>query len=57
MLDTDLKPIDGLYAVGNNRASIICGAYPGDGITLGPIMTFGYISGRHLAGVSDPQVA
>jgi hypothetical protein len=39
-----------LYAVGNDRASIMGGNYPGAGITLGPIMTFGYITGRHLAG-------
>ena len=42
-------PIPGLYAVGNDRASMMGGTYPGAGITLGPIMTFGYIAGRHLA--------
>jgi len=58
-LDTDVvgrvvrhdgTAITGLYAVGNDRASIMGGNYPGAGITLGPIMTFGYITGRHLAG-------
>ncbi len=43
------QPIPGLYAAGNDRASIMGGNYPGAGITLGPIMTFGYITGRHLA--------
>ena len=46
-------PIDGLYAVGNDRASMMGGNYPGAGITLGPILTFGYIAGRHLAGITD----
>lgn len=46
----DGTAIAGLYAVGNDRASIMSGNYPGAGITLGPIMTFGYITGRHLAG-------
>lgn len=49
VLDAKAQPIRGLYAVGNDRASIMGGAYPGAGITLGPIMTFGYITGRHLA--------
>ncbi|WP_168788648.1 FAD-dependent oxidoreductase [Paraburkholderia aromaticivorans] len=44
------EPIDGLYAVGNDRASVMGGNYPGAGITLGPIMTFGYLTGLHLAG-------
>lgn len=49
VLDANNKPIAGLYAVGNDRASIMGGNYPGAGITLGPIMTFGFITGRHIA--------
>ncbi len=49
VLDAGERPIPGLYAVGNDRASIMGGTYPGAGITLGPIMTFGFITGRHLA--------
>jgi succinate dehydrogenase/fumarate reductase flavoprotein subunit len=48
-LDADGLPIAGLYAVGNDMASIMGGNYPGAGITLGPALTFGYIAGRHLA--------
>jgi succinate dehydrogenase/fumarate reductase flavoprotein subunit len=51
VLDGRDAPIAGLYAVGNDRASIMGGNYPGAGITLGPIMTFGYITARHIAGV------
>ena len=51
VLGRDSRAISGLYAVGNDRASIMGGNYPGAGITLGPIMTFGYITGRHLAGI------
>lgn len=43
------SPIPGLYAVGNDAASVFSGAYPGAGSTLGPGMTFGYIAGRFLA--------
>ncbi|SDG08580.1 MULTISPECIES: FAD-dependent oxidoreductase [Thalassobaculum] len=48
-LGADGRPIPGLYAVGNDNASIMGGNYPGGGITLGPAMTFGYIIGNHLA--------
>ena len=51
VVDRGGSPIPGLYAVGNDRASIMGGNYPGAGITLGPAMTFGFITGRHLAGL------
>ena len=41
--------VPGLYAVGNDRASIMGGNYPGAGITLGPALTFGYVAGQELA--------
>jgi len=48
-LDVEGRVIPGLYAAGNDMASIMGGNYPGAGITLGPALTFGYIAGRHLA--------
>ncbi|MGM4904439.1 FAD-dependent oxidoreductase [Tardiphaga sp. 866_E4_N2_1] len=50
-LDAGGQVINGLYAAGNDMASIMGGNYPGAGITLGPALTFGYIAGRHLAGI------
>lgn len=50
VLDDVKKPIVGLYAAGNDMASIMGGNYPGGGITLGPAITFGYIAARHMAG-------
>ncbi len=49
VLDQAGQPIPGLYAAGNDLASIMGGNYPGGGITLGPAMTFGYIAARHMA--------
>jgi predicted oxidoreductase len=49
VLGGDRQPITGLYAVGNDIASIMGGNYPGAGITLGPALTFGHIAGCHLA--------
>jgi succinate dehydrogenase/fumarate reductase flavoprotein subunit len=44
-------PIPGLHAVGTDMASVMGGHYPAGGINLGPAMTFGYIAGRHVAGL------
>ena len=49
VLDASDKPIKGLYAVGNDAASVMGGNYPGAGITLGPALTFGYVAAMHLA--------
>jgi len=49
VLKRDGVPIAGLYAVGNDRASIMGGNYPGAGITHGPNMTFGYVTANHIA--------
>lgn len=51
VLDGAGRPIAGLYAVGTEMASVMGGFYPSGGINLGPAMTFGYIAGRHAAGV------
>jgi succinate dehydrogenase/fumarate reductase flavoprotein subunit len=48
-LDADGAPIPGLYACGNDMASITRGAYPGPGSTIGPAIVFGYRAAKHLA--------
>ena len=53
VLDDDGRPVGGLYAAGNDAASIMGGNYPGGGITLGPAITFGYIAARHMSGAND----
>ncbi len=49
VLDADGRPLPGLYACGNDMNSIMDGAYPGPGITLGPALVFGYLAARALA--------
>jgi len=51
VLDTNGKVIKGLYAIGNNSASVTGRYYPGAGATLGPAMTFGFIAAEHALGV------
>ena len=48
-LDGEGKTIPGLYAVGNNAASVMGPGYAGSGATLGPCITFGYLAGLHCA--------
>jgi succinate dehydrogenase/fumarate reductase flavoprotein subunit len=49
VLREDGTVIPGLYACGNDMASVMEGAYPGPGITLGPALTFGWLAGRSAA--------
>jgi succinate dehydrogenase/fumarate reductase flavoprotein subunit len=49
VLDEAGQPIRGLYACGNDMASIFRGTYPGPGITLGPALVFGYLAARHMS--------
>jgi len=53
VLDGDGRPIHGLFACGNDMNSIMGGAYPGPGITLGPALVFGWIAARALAAGAD----
>ena len=50
VLRSDLNAIAGLYACGNDMASIMRGAYPGPGTTLGPALVFASQAAKHLAG-------
>jgi succinate dehydrogenase/fumarate reductase flavoprotein subunit len=52
VLDSEGRPIAGLYAAGNDMASLFGGSYPAGGTMLGPAVTFGFIAGCELAGVS-----
>ncbi|MFM2404583.1 MAG: hypothetical protein RL223_2463 [Pseudomonadota bacterium] len=68
LLDAAGRPLPGLWAVGNDAASIMGGIYTGPGITLGPGIVFGTLAGRAAAeraarfaaaesGTSDPAPA
>jgi succinate dehydrogenase/fumarate reductase flavoprotein subunit len=50
VVDGNGQPIPGLFAAGNDAASVMAGTYPGGGTTLGPGLTFGYVAGLTLAG-------
>lgn len=49
VLTGDGTPVPGLYACGNDMNSVMNGAYPGPGITLGPALTFGYVAAKDAA--------
>jgi 3-oxosteroid 1-dehydrogenase len=52
VLDASGQPIPGLYACGNDMASIMRGTYPGPGITLGPALVFAYRAAIRIAATS-----
>ncbi|CAG9951155.1 unnamed protein product [Clonostachys rosea f. rosea IK726] len=47
----DGSPISGLYAVGCDQNTVMKGAYPGGGSSIGPGMTFGFRAAEHLVAV------
>ena len=47
VLGQDEQAIGGLYAVGNDRHSIMGGIYPGPGITIGSGRVLAYLAARH----------
>jgi succinate dehydrogenase/fumarate reductase flavoprotein subunit len=51
VLAADGTPIPGLYACGNDMASVMGGSYPGPGTTLGPAVVFAYRAAMHARGV------
>ena len=52
VLDRNGLPISGLYACGNDMNSVMAGAYPGPGTTLGPAMVFAFRAVAHISGES-----
>jgi succinate dehydrogenase/fumarate reductase flavoprotein subunit len=57
VLGADKEPIPGLYACGNDMASVMAGSYPGPGTTLGPAVVFAYRAVMHVkknAATSSP---
>lgn len=48
VLDASGTPIEGLYAVGNDMASLFRGVYVGPGVTLGPALVFAYRAVMHI---------
>lgn len=49
VLRPDGTAVPGLFAVGNDMASVFRGHYPGGGSMLGPGMTFGFVAAHALA--------
>jgi 3-oxosteroid 1-dehydrogenase len=52
-LREDGSVIEGLYAAGNNSASVMGRTYPGPGSTIGPAAVFGLRAARHMARQGD----
>jgi succinate dehydrogenase/fumarate reductase flavoprotein subunit len=57
VIDEDDKPIEGLYAVGNVSGGLYAVDYPLviNGNSHGRCVTFGYLLGRQLTGVEQPE--
>lgn len=55
VLDWQNRPIPGLYCAGNAMAAPLAIIYGGGGGTLGPALTFGYLSGKHAVGSTSAE--
>jgi succinate dehydrogenase/fumarate reductase flavoprotein subunit len=55
VLDGGGEAIAGLYACGNDMASVMRGAYPGPGTTIGPAMVFGHRVAMHARAAAPAQ--
>jgi predicted oxidoreductase len=53
VLDTDGRPLPGLYACGNTMASMMGHAYPGPGACITPAMAFAHIAVQAMADAVD----
>lgn len=53
VLDAKGKPIDGLFACGNDATSVMRGIYPGAGITIGPGIVFAYRAVKAIRHADD----
>lgn len=51
-LDAQDRPVPGLYAAGNDAASVMGSEYPGAGVQVASGMTFGWAAARHAAGAA-----
>ena len=50
VLDQQDQPIEGLYATGNNTATVMGRHYLGPGASIANTMVFGYLAARHATG-------
>jgi succinate dehydrogenase/fumarate reductase flavoprotein subunit len=57
VLNESEKPVPGLYACGNDMASVMQGTYPGPGTTLGPAFVFAWLAVQHARGGTARQQA
>ena len=55
VLTSERQPIPGLYAAGNDAASIFSGTYPGPGTMIGPAMVFAWRAAMDIAGALDSR--
>ena len=56
VLDSEDRPIIGLYGAGNCIGSTAGQGYWAGGSTLGPALTFGALAGRHAAASSPKEL-